>query len=58
MQPSNVTVERDIGVGRFNLTVNWDGDRAGTTTARIIGSFTDDDDKTTWVVLGDNVDLQ
>ena len=54
VQPSNVTVERDIGVGRFNLTVNWDGDRAGTTTARIIGSFDDGD---TWVVLGDNVDF-
>ena len=54
VQPSNVTAERDIGVGRFNLTVNWDGDRAGTTTARIIGSFDDGD---TWVVLGENVNF-
>ena len=46
--PSAATATRDIDPSPDNLVVGWDGDRAATTTARVIGSF---DDGETWVVL-------
>ncbi|MCY4669552.1 MAG: carboxypeptidase regulatory-like domain-containing protein [Rhodococcus sp.] len=50
VSPSDATAERDVGVGRFGLTVDWDGARAVTgTSGRIIASF---DEGETWVVLG------
>ena len=46
--PSGAAATRDIDPSPDNLVVEWDGDRDGSTAARVIGSFDDGD---TWVVL-------
>ncbi|MCY4669974.1 MAG: hypothetical protein OXC29_18545, partial [Rhodococcus sp.] len=49
VSPSDAAAERDIGVDRFALTVNWNGARAATgTSGRIIASFNEGE---TWVEL-------
>ena len=47
-QPSIVGATRDIDGSPDSVYVEWDGDRASNTAARVIGSF---DDGETWVVL-------
>ena len=49
--PSNADADRDIDPNPDQIEVTWNGARASSTTARVIGSF---DGGTTWVVLAAN----
>ena len=53
VKPSLVSAVRDIDPAPDQLVVKWNGDRAATTTARIVGGFTSNG-TTTWVVLSTN----
>ena len=52
VQPSALEADRKIQ-NTHRIEIAWDGDRASNSLFRLVASFTDDDDETTWVVLDD-----